>query len=121
MVKRFGLVIILCIAVGCSESPEKPETLVDEETYISLLVELQLVRSYSETDQMDEAGADSLRNQIFEDYEVSDTAFWESHTYYQQFPKEQKKRIDEAIEQLRIDRTGEPEEGGEEKQGESPD
>lgn len=99
---------MLCLFAGCSESPERPEILIGEETYISLLVELQLVRTYSETDRMDEAAADSLRNRIFQEYGVSDSVFWESHEYYQQFPKEQKKRIEEAIEQLRKDRMDDP-------------
>ncbi|WP_372633710.1 DUF4296 domain-containing protein [Fodinibius sp.] len=109
MIRRYCLVILLsALAAGCSESPEKPEILVDEETYISLLVELQLVRTYSETDRMDEAAADSLRDKIFREYGVSDSAFWESHEYYQQFPQAQKKRVEEAIERLRKDRMEDP-------------
>lgn len=111
MARRYCLVVLLLLSVivaGCSESPERPEMLIGEETYISLLVELQLVRTYAETDRMDEAGADSLRHIIFREYGVSDSAFWESHKYYQQFPQEQKKRVEEAIEQLRKDRMEEP-------------
>ncbi|SHE91818.1 protein of unknown function [Fodinibius roseus] len=109
MVRWYCLVILLSgLVAGCSESPEKPEMLIDEDTYISLLVELQLVRTYSETDRMDEAAADSLRDTIFREYGVPDSAFWESHKYYQQFPADQKKRVEEAIERLRKDRMEEP-------------
>lgn len=106
MIKKIGIILVLCIFTGCNESPEKPDVLIDEETYISLLIELQLVRTYSETDQLNAPGADSLRNHIFQEYDVSAAAFWDSHKYYQQFPKEQKGRIDEAIEWLRMDQAG---------------
>lgn len=105
MAPRYWLLIFLFLFAGCSESPEKPKVLIEEETYISLLVELQLVRSYSETERMDEATADSLRDRIFQEYEVSDTVFWANHEYYQQFPEDQKKRVEKAIEALRMDQT----------------
>lgn len=116
MIRWYWIIVIVCLFTGCSESPEKPEILIDEETYISLLVELQLVRTYSETDRMDETAADSLRNQIFQEYEVPDSVFWESHKYYQQFPGEQKKRIEEAIEQLRKDRMNDPDQAGQQRE-----
>lgn len=85
-------------------SPEQPEKLIPEDQYISLLVELQLVRTYEETGQIDSVTTDSLRNVIFDKYNVTATLFKTSHDYYQQFPREQKNRIDKAIEELRMDR-----------------
>ena len=103
--KGFYLVVtILLFWSGCNDSPQKPDPLVAEDTYTTLLVELQLVRSYQETGQADSVGADSLRQQIFDKYKVSASTFWDSHNYYQRFPKEQKKRIEKAIEELRMDR-----------------
>ena len=105
IIKQLSLVAtILVFWSGCSDAPQKPQPLVGEETYTTLLVELQLVRSYEETGQIDSLGSDSLRQQIFDKYKISATSFWNSHDYYQRFPKEQKKRIEKAIEELRMDR-----------------
>lgn len=98
------MIVVLLFWSGCSDAPEKPQPLVAEDTYTTLLVELQLVRSYAETGQIDSVGADSLRQQIFDKYEISPSSFWNSHDYYQHFPREQKKRIEKAIEKLRMDR-----------------
>ncbi|MCW9708894.1 DUF4296 domain-containing protein [Fodinibius salsisoli] len=99
-----GLLFLLCALVGCMTSPEEPDNLIPEDQYISLLVEFQLVRTYQETGRIDSLATDSLRKRIFQHYNISPTAFQSSHTYYQQFPGEQKKRIDKAIEELRMDR-----------------
>lgn len=93
---------LLCLS-ACSTAPEVPDKLVPEDKYIPLLVELQLVRSYAETGKIDSVSADSLRNHIFQKYGVSAEAFWNSHAYYQHFPEEQKKRLEKAIEKLRMD------------------
>lgn len=98
-----GVVIFLLFTVACEDSPQRPDQLVPEEKYISLLVEMQLVRSYEDTGHIDSLYADSLRDKVFEEYGVSSDAFWDSHLYYQKFPEEQKERIDEAIERLQMD------------------
>ncbi|SMO56610.1 DUF4296 domain-containing protein [Fodinibius sediminis] len=102
------ILLMLFLLGACENSPERPEALIEEETYISLLVELQLVRTYSEAGQLDKGAADSIRSRIFREYGVADSVFWQSHTYYQQFPGEQKKRVEKAIEQLRMDRMARP-------------
>jgi|SRR5699024_10119110 len=99
-----ALLLTAALFSGCNSTPEKPEALIPEDTYTSLLVELQLARTYTETGQVDSLTADSLRNRIFKKYEVTSTSFRKSHNYYQHFPKQQKKRIEEAIEKLRMDR-----------------
>ncbi|HLR24439.1 MAG TPA: DUF4296 domain-containing protein [Fodinibius sp.] len=99
-----ALLLTAALFSGCSNTPEEPEVLIPEDTYTSLLVELQLARTYAETGQVDSLAADSLRNRIFKKYEVTSTAFRKSHNYYQHFPKQQKKRVEEAIEKLRMDR-----------------
>lgn len=100
----FPLIFLLLISlVNCSEDSQKPKELIAEDTYIDLLVELQLVRSYGESNYADSLTVDSLANKVFGRYGVSDTAFYQSHQYYQQFPEEQEVRIDEAIERLKMD------------------
>lgn len=97
------IIIFLLFTVACEDSLQRPEQLVPEDEYISLLVEMQLIRSYEDTGHIDSLYADSLRDKVFEEYGISADAFWDSHLYYQEFPKEQKERIDEAIERLQMD------------------
>ncbi len=102
---RYGLLLILIISVAsCTENPERPSQLIPEEKYINLLVELQLVRSYSYHMAADSTTIDSLTKEVFMKYGVTREAFQESHTYYQEFPKQQKERVDAAMERLKMDR-----------------
>lgn len=88
---------------GCSDRPPKPDWLINEDTYIDLMVELQLIRSYGETSSLDSLTVDSLTDEVFQKYETTDSIFVQSHNYYQQFPKKQKIRIEKAIERLKMD------------------
>lgn len=90
-------------AFGCSDRPPKPDQLIQEGEYIDLMVELQLVRSYGETNSLDSLTVDSLTDEVFQKYEVTDSVFVQSHNYYQQFPKKQQTRIEKAIERLKMD------------------
>lgn len=113
MSNRFGLLLLLFITfIGCSENPERPPQLIPEDEYIDLLVELQLVRSYTTEMRSDSATVDSLTQAVFRKYDVSGEVFSQSHTYYQKFPKEQQERIDKAIERLKMDRVEDTTETG---------
>lgn len=102
---HLGLLLLLftTLVTSCTESPEKPSQLIPEEKYIDLLVELQLVRSYAQNMAADSTTVDSLTNEVFTKYDVTSNSFRESHTYYQEFPKQQRDRIDEAMERLKMD------------------
>lgn len=86
------------------QEPQKPTQLVAEDKYIDLLVELQLLRSYGDSKETDSLTIDSLTSVIFDQYNVSDEVFWTSHNYYQKFPAKQKKRVEEAIDRLKMDK-----------------
>lgn len=100
------LLLPLLAAFGCSDKPPKPDDLISEDEYIELMVELQLVRSYGETLQIDSTTIDSLTDKVFDRYSTTDSTFQKSHNYYQQFPQEHVQRIDKAIEQLKMDQVG---------------
>lgn len=87
---------------GCNYN-EPTTTVIGEEKYIDLMVELQLLRAYIRKAPVDSATVDSLRNEIYSKYNVSPRQFKESHEFYQKQYVEQKERIDKAIEQLRMD------------------
>lgn len=95
--------LLLISLISCSDDSQKPENIIAEDKYINLLVELQLVRSYGESNYADSLTVDSLAEEVFERYEISDSVFYRSHQYYQQFPKEQINRIEKAIERLKMD------------------
>jgi hypothetical protein len=98
------LIFFLLFSVfGCSDHNSKPDQLLKEDKYIDLMVELQLVRSYGETESLDSLTVDSLTDEVFQKYETTDSVFVQSHNYYQRFPKKQKTRIEKAIERLKMD------------------
>ena len=102
-VRYFLIGLSLLILMGCEQDSRKPKDVIAENTYVDLLVELQLVRSYAQNAQTDSLLIDSLTKSVFEKYEITGQTFWESHNYYQQFPEKQKTRIDKAIERLKMD------------------
>lgn len=102
----YRLVILflgLTVVASCSEDSEKPENLIPEDDYIDLIIELQLVNTFSQSAAADSISVDSLVHVVFERYGVNREQFVATHNYYQEFPEEQKKRIDSAIERLRMD------------------
>jgi hypothetical protein len=99
-----SLIFLLMLSVwGCSDKPPKPDPLIEEDKYINLMVELQLVRSYGENNSLDTLTVDSLTDEVFEKYQTTDSVFAQSHNYYQRFPEEQQIRIEKAIERLKMD------------------
>jgi hypothetical protein len=100
------VVIIICaglLVVACN-SDKPPSTILDEEAYVDLIVELQLLREYQKQERPDSTSVDSIRQIIFKKYETTEKQFQRSHQFYQQNIKEQKNRIGKAIENLRKDR-----------------
>lgn len=96
----FSLVLT---AAGCND--KTPPHLIAEDTYIDLMVELQLLESYVSFNQPDSLTIDSLRNEIFRHYEVTENQFTTSHKYYQDHDiRAQRDRIGKAIEALRKDK-----------------
>lgn len=101
---RFVSLMLVCFALLLGCNSDKPDDLLAEDTYINLMVELQLLRSYQQQGQPDSTAIDSLQNAIFKQYEVTESQFRVSHEYYQKDLNQQSERISEAIERLRRDR-----------------
>lgn len=101
-----SLLLLLLIMVGCEDTPQKPTQLIAEDKYVNLMVELQLVRSYGDNADIDSLTVDSLKQAVLQKYEVKLSDFYDSHRYYQKFPRDQKKRVDKAIERLKMDQVG---------------
>lgn len=77
-----------------------PENILEEEVYLDLLVETQLLAVVQEM-----SPTDSLmlvyKNELFEEYSTTEQAFLESHKYYQSQIDEQIVRI--SLVQQRVD------------------
>lgn len=90
--------LLLAGCVGNKEVPE-PEDLIAETNYIDLLVEMQHIVTYRNSEP-DSVNADSLKQLVFIRYGVTEDQFLNSHEYYQSQVSEQLIRVDEAIRQL---------------------
>jgi hypothetical protein len=96
--------LIIALIAACS-TDDRPDKLLAEDTYVDLLIEMQLLRTYqTHYQQTDSLNIDSLRTEIFKKHETTETIFRQSHTYYQQEIEEQSERIKKAIENLRKDK-----------------
>lgn len=97
-----GILFLSILLTACFEE-DTPPYLIEEDTYINMLAELQLVKSYRQNFAADTAKVDSLRNLIYQRYDITEEQFRLSHNFYQQDPVKQKERVDMAIERLRMD------------------
>ncbi|MFH5833250.1 DUF4296 domain-containing protein [Halalkalibaculum sp. DA3122] len=101
----FLLLSLLAAGVGCSEelTNPPPENLIGEDTYIDLIIELQLLESYRTSMPRDSlrVSIDSLRQVIFDKYDVTEQQFVSSHQYFHRQVKPQVDRISRAIDSLR--------------------
>lgn len=89
------LISIILGGISCIPSEPVPENLLPEDTYVKLLVEMQLVESYLKT--RPKADADSLREIIFKEYGIAKTLFEQSNEYYTLQPQAQMKRLSSAL------------------------
>lgn len=104
MIKQICLLATIAIGYyGCSSTPEKPDNHIPESKYVDLIVELQLVRTYAENADTDSTTVDSLISEVYDKYDITEKQFQQNHQYYQQFPKKQKERVENAIEQLKME------------------
>lgn len=101
-----ALLVILLLLSSCQEDirTPPPENLLDEQTYIDLLIEFQLIDAYynrfrSAQDTLPDMA--TMRNDVLDRYDTNWSQFKRSHDYYKTQPGEQLNRIDKTIEELR--------------------
>lgn len=108
-VVSFLFLMGVILMTGCMEEDSPPPDLIQEDTYIDLLVEMQLVKSYQERVFPDSNITDSLLPKIMDEYGITVDQFKRSHHYYQDQVSQQQERINEAIDRLHSDKyTREP-------------
>ena len=110
--KKYWSAFILCLFFltvfnACKTQVQPPENLIDEDTYINLMIEFQLLESYRDSMPPDSVATDSLKEVVLEKYSVTEAQFLTSREYYRQDYEQHVKRIEKAIEELRIDQVQE--------------
>jgi len=92
----FVMASMLLFSLGCSN---RPADLIDEETYIDLLVEFELIESLY---QVREDSDESLRfkRKVFREYGITEEQFRRSHQWYEQDVPGQLSRYRTALDRL---------------------
>lgn len=99
------LLLSLIIAwAGCNPdtavpSYPKPDDLIPEDTYIDLLIEMQLAKTVFNSDD-GLSDPDSVVQAIYDKYGVTEEGYEDSHRWYQSNYKEQQDRIEIAKDRL---------------------
>lgn len=99
-------VLILLLGVlfisGCEEKPPvpKPDQLLDEEVYVDIFYELELLRMYQNRGASGEI-IDSLYLEIFKKHDTDTVLFKQSHAFYQTQTDKQQVRVDSVISIIR--------------------
>ncbi len=96
---RFLFLCITLLIVSSCEKEVTPDYLIEEDVYIDLMIEFQIIKSYSYLDNTIQV--DSARLDILSGYGVSRDNFLKSHKYYQQDAEAQMERIDIALERIK--------------------
>ena len=91
--------ILFALLVSSCGNTTAPEDLLEEDRYIDVFSEL-LVVNQMEEEQLDGVSRDYLKEQVFEEYNVTQKQFEQSHRYYQKQPDEQLRRLDKIEKQL---------------------
>lgn len=89
--------VFLFSLFGCGDEeivPE-PDNLIDEETYVKLIVELQLLDAWVFTSE-EISNPDSIKLELFKYYNTTEELFDLSNTFYQSKPEGHVARIDSA-------------------------
>ena len=78
------------LPAGCDR--EQPRDLIDEETYIDILLELHILAALREVDSEDETRYKAGQDSILAHYQITRDQFQRSHDYYHRNMEEQQQR-----------------------------
>ncbi len=90
------LLLFTLLVAGCNG---KPSDLIEEETYISLLVEFELIHTLHEA-RGDTEDTIRFRKMVMDEYGVTEEQFRRSHAWYEQEIREQLERYRTALDRL---------------------
>lgn len=100
---RFVLMIVTMLLIsGCEDEPAylPPADLLAENVYMDVLTEVHLFNALVQSaDSV--ANEDSLRLALYAHFDVSESQFLASHTFYQSQPMQHKVRLDSVSNRLK--------------------
>jgi len=96
------LILTSLVLLSCGD-PTAPEDLLEEDLYVSVFSELLIINQINEQ-QLDGISRDYLKEQVFEEYDVTREQFEQTHRYFQQQPEQQLERLSKIEETLMQDR-----------------
>ena len=105
--KSFLIGLVFCVAVSCKLEADKvdlPEKLIDTETMVEMLYEIQLIEaSYRGRSVTDTLARDTMKDRmrgLMAKYSVSDSDFKASYNYYNYDPKIMEELFNEVLTKL---------------------
>jgi len=98
LILLFLLLSLSLLMLSCGTDNE-PDSLIPEEQYIDIYVDLVLVNQLSDK-QVEEASKDSLRDVVYSLHGVDQDQFKRSHEFYQRQADQQIQRIEKMEEHL---------------------
>lgn len=96
----FMLPMMIC--VSCNDK-EAPENLIEEDVYIKIFSQLVIINQMQD-EQLDDISREYLIGQVYEEYDVTEDQFNQSHQYYQRQPDQQLERINQIEEKFKLER-----------------
>lgn len=91
--RRFIGVITLVLIMSCTG--DRPDDLIDEDTYIDILVEIHILQAINNQFE-DEEKTLEAQQVVLDEYDISKEQFEASHDWYMQDVDAQRDRISEA-------------------------
>lgn len=94
-----GVLLMLTMLTFFSCNRDRPDNLIDEDTYIDLLVEIHLLNAFN--DHYDDSHKTlDVQQQLLAEYDITIEQFDASHNWYMQDVDSQRERLDEARSRL---------------------
>lgn len=93
----FSLLFIGLIAISSCGDPTASGDLLEEDLYLSVFSELLVINQLNE-EQLGPVSREYLKEQVFEEYDVTREQFERTHRYFQQQPERQLQRLNKVEE-----------------------
>lgn len=103
-IRSIGVILILAAFLfsSCGD-PTAPEDLLEEDRYIAVFSQLLVINQIND-DKLDGVSREYLKEQVFEEHDVTREQFERTHRYYQQQPEKHLQRLDKIEDLLTTQR-----------------
>lgn len=103
-IRSIGVILILAAFLfsSCGD-PTAPEDLLEEDQYIAVFSQLLVINQITD-EKLDGVSREYLKEQVFEEHNVTQEQFERTHRYYQQQPEQHLQRLDKIEDLLTTQR-----------------